>query len=76
MAFITYMNITSEQELILQGRLGARMVTAVPLAPYVVPVGAAASVGAITRDVLSAGSMLVTKQRCCGQFFLDITDEG
>jgi RHS repeat-associated protein len=54
-ACIACMNLTPEQESNLQGRLGARLATAGVVSTFSGPVGAAASVGAITGNLLDVG---------------------
>lgn len=54
-ACIACMNLTPEQEANLQGRLGARLAVGGMVSAVSGPVGAAASVGAITGNVLNAG---------------------
>lgn len=54
-ACMACMKLTPEQESNLQGRLGARMATAGIVSTISGPVGASASVGAITGNLLSGG---------------------
>ena len=55
LACVACMNLSPEQESNLQGRAGARMATAGTVSFFSGPVGAAASVGAITGNLLGAG---------------------